>query len=227
MNIKEPGGKLVKRTVLSITALTAVIAALLVADNLNNLDRLAEAFSSVESFKEMVNGFGINAYLTYWVIQYIQVIISPVPGNITGLAGGALFGLTWGFILSTTAIAAGSTTAFLLARLYGRPLVEKLAGRKMYEKYKDALSHKSVYVLFVAFLMPFFPDDILCLIAGLSLVSFPVFLLLLLARVPGILVSTLAGAGIVSLSVWQWAVVALVSLIMLFLFFKYRKKLPF
>jgi len=80
--------------------------------------------------QEYISGFGLAAPVIFMLIQIIQVIISPIPGNITTLAGGALFGFWEAFIISSIAITIGSTIAFLIAKVFGRRLVVWMIGKK-------------------------------------------------------------------------------------------------
>ena len=53
-------------------------------------------YSDKHYLKNLVASWGWMAPLVFIVIQALQVIISPIPGEITGPVGGALFGTLWG-----------------------------------------------------------------------------------------------------------------------------------
>jgi uncharacterized membrane protein YdjX (TVP38/TMEM64 family) len=185
-----------------------------------------DIFGSVETLQEYISGFGIWAPLAFAALQIVQVIISPIPGNITTLAGGLLFGFSNGFFISYVSIVAGSLIAFGLARAFGKPLVVRLAGEKITHKYMDVLSSRQKVVLIFMFLLPFFPDDALCLIAGLSGISWGFFIvILLLTRPAGILFSALVGSGIVSVPVWGWGIIIALSVAIMALSVKYSPQI--
>src|SRR2546425_5478555 len=73
--------------------------------------------------KETVRSWGLMAPLVFIAIQAIQVIISPIPGEITGPVGGALFGTWWGVIYSTIGLTAGTLFCFWEGRKWGEPLL--------------------------------------------------------------------------------------------------------
>ena len=172
-----------------------------------------DIFQSVETLQDYISDYGIWAPVVFCALQILQVIISPIPGNITTLAGGLLFGFGKGFFLSYASIFAGSLIAFGLARAFGKPLVIKLVGEKITHKYMDVLSSRQKIVLIFMFLLPFFPDDALCLIAGLSGISWAFFIvILLLTRPAGILFSALVGSGALSVPVWGWGIIIALSL---------------
>ena len=78
---------------------------------------------------------------------------------------------------------AGSLLLFWLARVLGRDFAGRFVSRRLSEKYQQILQTKAPVFLTLAFLFPFFPDDLLCILAGLSSLSFRRFaVIVLLAR---------------------------------------------
>jgi uncharacterized membrane protein YdjX (TVP38/TMEM64 family) len=182
-----------------------------------------EVFSSRESFQEFVSQFDPYGPLAFFLIQAIQVILAPIPGNITALAGGALFGLWGGFFISTAGLLLGSVVAFFLARFFGRPLVERLVKPELIDRYIDSVARRHFVLLALIFLVPFFPDDALCLIAGISALPFHIFLILVvIGRPPGMFVSSLVGSGIAVVPWWAWVMIALASGLLLFFAYRYK-----
>ncbi len=222
MNIK----KLTKNKIFLIIMLIIIAALLVVAYFVMKNNGWLEIFESTQKLQEYVSGFGIWAPLVFMALQIVQVIISPIPGNITTLAGGVMFGFTNGFLLSFAAIFIGSIMAFGLARMFGKPLVIKMVGEDVTHKYIDVMSSRQKVVLIFMFLLPFFPDDALCLIAGISGVSWPFFIVtLLLARPAGIVFSALIGSGAISMPIWGWAIIIVVSVAAMILSVKYAPQI--
>ncbi len=217
--------KLTKKQLRSILILLLCVVAVailyLLADYLGWLD----LFSSTEELQAYVSQFGVWAPAIFFCLQVLQVIISPIPGNVTTLAGGALFGLWPSFLISSLAILTGSIIAFSLARVFGRPLVAKLVGEEITAKYVDTLSSKHKVLLFFMFLLPFFPDDALCLIAGLTGISWPFFIIVAaITRPPGLLFSSLVGSGVIHMPLWAWILVGIGSLAFMTLSYKITPK---
>ena len=116
--------------------------------------------------------------------------------------------------------------AFLLGKKFGRPLVERIAGKKTVDKYMVSVSSRQKIVLFLMFLFPFFPDDILCLVAGLTAMRLPYFAVLMLVTRPfGLLFSALLGAGIISMPIWAWAIIFVVVIILFAFSIKYAPQI--
>lgn len=66
-------------------------------------------------------------------------------------------------------ISLGSIIAFFLAEKYGKQLVTDMFSEKQYEKWTRRIEGKKSYdaFLFIATLLPLFPDDFLCYFSGL------------------------------------------------------------
>lgn len=132
-------------------------------------------FSSAEALQAWVDGFGAAAPVVFFVLQVVQVIVSPIPGGATTLVGAMLFGFWPAFVLSTAAVLTGSLLAFGLARVFGRQLVIRLVGPKITERYLGAMTSRARIALLLMFLLPVFPDDALSFVAGLTGLSWPFF----------------------------------------------------
>jgi len=191
----------------------------------NLFKNILAIFSSSQNLQEYIKDYGILAPIVFMIIQILQVIIAPIPGNVTTLAGGAIFGVWHGFIYGALGIYIGSFIAYWIARFYGKPLVIKLMGKATYNKYSDTFIGRSFLVLLTVFLFPFFPDDALCLIAGVSKIKFGLFIILVIVgRTPSILLTSYIGAGIIKLFLWQWIVIGAISLLIIILSIKHGQK---
>ena len=97
-------------------------------------------------------------------------------------------------------MALGSALVFALARGLGQGFVQRLAGERASGRYLELLRRKRDVFLLVAFLFPFFPDDVLCILAGLTEIPFKRFILLVvIARPWGLLAACAVGGNAVKL----------------------------
>ena len=166
------------------------------------------------------------SHLTYFGIQLASVVIAPIPSNITAAAGAYLFGLWPSFLLTWGAVTLGSAIVFGLARLLGQRFACQFVGKKLSEKYLDLIRRKRDVFLLLAFLFPFFPDDLLCILAGLTDISFKrFFLLVVLARPWGLLVACMVGSATVSIPWWGMALLGTAGLAVFLLAMKYGDKI--
>lgn len=130
-------------------------------------------FDSVETLQQYIAGFGMMAPLILVVIQAAQVVLPVLPGFLGCIVGAVLFGWMGGFWCNYIGISAGSMIAFLLARKYGRELVNRLFSGKKYEKWSRWMAESKSYtaVLFLGMVLPLFPDDFFCYFTGLTKMS--------------------------------------------------------
>jgi uncharacterized membrane protein YdjX (TVP38/TMEM64 family) len=144
--------------VLLLTIGTYLLYSLGLVDLLTDKRRL-------ESFIKEHRG---TAAITFIGLQVLQVLAAPIPGEMTGIVGGWIFGPFWGFFYSTIGLTIGSWLAFMIARLLGRHIVEVVVKPEVIERYDYVMKHKGKFLAFVMFLIPGFPKDILCYLLGLG-----------------------------------------------------------
>lgn len=165
-----------------------------------------------QSFKTMVASRGISGVAIFIGVQIIQVIIAALPGDLTQLAGGYIYGTLFGSLYSMLGITIGSVIVFFAARLLGYSLINLFVSKEKLEKFKFLINNpKSEAVMFILFLIPGMPKDFLSYLAGITPVKPVVFLTVSsIARIPALVVSTYIGA---SLQQGNYTVVAAVSII--------------
>lgn len=125
----------------------------------------------------------------------VQVIVAFVPGEMVEIACGYIFGAVFGTLICVFGILLGSICAILLARRFGRKLVESFYPREKLESL-PILNDPSKRNLATAilFLIPGTPKDLMTYIIGLTDMSIPMYLLLTgLCRLPSVLISTVGG----------------------------------
>lgn len=133
--------------------------------------------------------------LTFILLQIIQVVAAPIPGELSGIIGGYLYGPFWGTVYSMIGLTIGSWIAFLLARFLGEPLLEKVVKKEVFDKFEHFMENKGLLVSFLLFLIPGFPKDYLCYIMGVSLIPTGTFLIISVAgRLLGTILLSFTGA---------------------------------
>ncbi len=185
-----------------------------------------QAVGSQEALGEYIARCAPWSHLAYFGIQLASVVIAPIPSNITAAAGAYLFGLWPSFLLTWGAVTLGSVIVFALARVLGQRFVGQFVSDKLSEKYLDVIRRKRDVFLALAFLFPFFPDDILCILAGLTDISFKrFFLLAVLARPWGLLVACMVGSATLAIPWWGMALLGAAGLAVFLLAMKYGDKI--
>ena len=130
-----------------------------------------DLISTSDGLQAYIERAGIWMPLLYILLQYFQVIILPIPSIVSTVAGVAIFGAFKTMIFSLTGILLGSFTAFFIGRKLGNKAVVWIVGEEILEKWQKKLKGKDNLVLTIMFILPLFPDDILCFVAGLSSMS--------------------------------------------------------
>lgn len=134
---------------------------------------------SVEKFRNYISSFGNNAIILFTLIQFLQVVVLPIPAFITVGAGVLLFGPLKGAIFSCVGIILGSIVAFYIGRIFGFKVAKWLVGESELNKGLKMIKGKDKIILTFMFLFPFFPDDILCFVAGITTMSSTFFLFMI------------------------------------------------
>ena len=185
-----------------------------------------EAAGSQEKLGEYIARCAPWSHLAYFGIQLVSVVVAPIPSNLTAAAGAYLFGLWPSFLLTWGAVALGSAIVFILARVLGQKFAGQFVGEKLSERYLDVIRRKRDVFLLLAFLFPFFPDDLLCILAGLTDISFRrFFLLAVLTRPWGLLVACMVGSATVAIPLWGMVLLGVGGLALFLLAMKYGDKL--
>jgi uncharacterized membrane protein YdjX (TVP38/TMEM64 family) len=168
-------------------------------------------FLDRQAIEELLERLGPWGPLAAILLESIQVIVAPVPGQITAMAVGYIFGAFWGTLYALIGLLIGTTVATWLARRYGRPLVERLVSDEKLEYVDDLMKRRGATAVLVAYLLPFTPDDVVCYAAGLtSLRLGEIVILALIGRTPSMIAVTWFGAHATELS-WQTLVIIAVG----------------
>ena len=145
-----------------------------------NIRGFLNKVDSIEKFREYIDSYGNYAVFFFVLIQFLQVVVLPIPAFITVGAGVLLFGPLKGSILSCIGIILGSIVAFLIGRIFGFKVAKWLVGEDSLKKGLKTIKGKDKVVLTFMFIFPFFPDDILCFVAGITTMSTTFFVLMII-----------------------------------------------
>jgi len=189
-------------------------------------ERLGKFYTTKESFSQFLISLGSYSPIFFVLLQGLQVVISPIPGELTGIAGGYIYGATWGFVFSTLGLTLGSWAAFELARILGRPFVEKFVSEDLLKKFEFLTTDTGATICFLLFLIPGFPKDVLCYLLGLSRMRRSTFLVIsTLGRMPGTFLLTMQGASLRNEQYHTAAAIAATSVAIVFIAYLCRAQL--
>ncbi len=184
-------------------------------DVLKSWQQDAAAFDTYkETVRRWLDGLGPLAPLGFILIQALQVVFAPIPGEATGFLGGFLFGGLAGFIYSSVGLTLGSGLAFLVSRKLGSRVIEKLFRTASMARFHALFERNGALVAFLLFLFPGAPKDYLCYLLGLSRLPFKVFLVLVaVGRMPATLLLSLQGAQVYQGHYWTFFILLGITLV--------------
>ena len=192
---------------------------------------LMTKFNSTDKIQTFLSKYGAYAGIIFIIIQFLQVTLIPLPAALTTMAGVALFGFWPTFLYSVVGMMIGSMLAFYLGRKFGVKLIIWLFGKNAYNKYIKITQGKDKVVLTLMFLFPFFPDDLLCIVAGITDMKYwQFFIIMLITRPINILIMEGAFKGFSSIPLTGygipiWIAIIFIALVAVVLAFKFSSKL--
>jgi len=134
--------------------------------------------------------------IPFVLVQALQVIVAPIPGQLAGLLGGYLFGFWYGLFLTMVGLTIGSWIAMLLGRLFGVQIVRRFVPTDTMAQMDDLISRGGLWNFLVIFILPGLPDDAVCFVAGLTRLSlWKLMVMMFIGRLPGMAVLCFVGSS--------------------------------
>jgi len=135
---------------------------------------LVEMFSMIgnqEAIAAYLQDHGLSGLIILFILLFLQVFLAPIPGHAFMVAGGYVYGFWPSTLLTLVSTVVATQLAFMLTRRYGLPLVERLASEKFIDRWNKVAGNRGGVFFFFAFILPIFPSDFMCYIAGLGKIS--------------------------------------------------------
>lgn len=146
-------------------------------------------------------------------LQAIQVVLIPIPGQVTGLVSGYFFGPFLGTLYSMIGLVIGSYIVFYASKKLGRPFVKKIVEEETFKKFDYLSKNTGTAAIFLVFLLPMLPDDAICFISGLTKIKTRTFLLAAISgRLPGCFIANAIGSGL-AISTFQTGLIFAFSIL--------------
>ena len=192
----------------------------------------AAGITSVEGLRALIAKCGAWGWVAFIALFTISsTLLCFVPGtSATFIAVSILlFGAWQGFIISTVSVFLASSLMFLIGNTLGEQVAGKIVGKDSLQKAQNLLDMKSKMLLPLMFLFPVFPDDALCMVAGMTKMKYWYFAIVaLIFRTIGIATICFLGSGFINwaaLSLVDWFVLINVCAFDIFFIFKYQSKI--
>jgi len=183
-------------------------------------------FSDREKIKNFITSFGAGAPVVFIIIQILQVLFAPVPGEASGFIGGFLFGTFKGFLFSCIGLTVGSCINFFIGRFLGERYIRKIIPSDYLSRFDAFVKSKGAAVIFILFIFPGFPKDYLCLFLGLSTLSFKVFFIIVtIGRMPGTFLLSLQGSYLFEQNYVIFALIICLCILLSIAAYRYKESL--
>lgn len=162
-----------KRRIIRITTILGLILTLVGSIYISQSDY----FKPNGGFSALLVSLGIWGPIIFVLVQVSQIIYPMIPLGLTNVIGDLLFGHFWGFVFNTIGMLIGSSINFYIGGKYGPTVIRAFISDEDYDKYIDKMNRGKAFerLLRIGFIAPVFPDDIFCMIAGMSKMKFRQF----------------------------------------------------
>ncbi len=146
-------------------------------------------------FRQWVNNYGFGGRLIFIGMVVLQVLIAIIPGEPLEFGAGYAFGAFEGTILTIIGITVGSLIVYALVKKFGMAFVEIFFSKEKIANIKFLKSSKKRDALiFLLFVIPGTPKDILCYFLGLTDIKYStVIFISVVGRLPSVVTSTISG----------------------------------
>lgn len=160
-------------------------------------------FADGERVRAWVDAQGAFAPLAMMVLIVVQIVAAVLPGEPLELGAGYIFGFWEGTALCMAAGLVGTFIVVTLVRTLGMKAVELFFSREKIESMKWLQdSARFELLMFVCFLIPGTPKDVMTYVAGLTRCPMRrIVLITTVGRIPSIISSTMA-AGFAASGDW-------------------------
>lgn len=131
-------------------------------------------------------------------IQFLQIVVAFIPGEVVQLAAGLMYGPWIGALIVLAGCVLSSFVVYQLVHKLGAPFVRSMVSAEHMERFESfESSGKLDIIVFVLFLIPGMPKDVFTYVVPVTSMKVKRFLTLTtIARIPGVLASTYTAHGI-------------------------------
>lgn len=195
----------------SITILILVLSAFSLYIYRESVANYLTIITDQEAVSSYLQSFGALGPVVLFCLLVAQVFIAVIPGHALMVTAGYAYG-TLGLIVVAASTIVGSQLAFSVARKYGRNLIYKLASPEIINKWDKTAKHQGVIFYFFSFVLPIFPSDLMCYVAGLATISPRKFFVAnVLGRTCCAVLFTMIGIYGMNPPVWFWIALVVVA----------------
>lgn len=189
-------------------------------------DKLLNA-EYLSNLPTMLSAYPKTAFVILLLLQTLQIVVCVLPGQPIQLASSYLYGVGGGYVIAIVGATIGCILTYRIANFLGSDAIHLVFGEKRVQDYMKKLnSGKALTIVFLIYLIPGIPKDLVSYVAGISDINLKSFLIVsTLGRSPGILESLLIGSFWADKNYLGVGIVVVITLAILFVCFKMRTRI--
>ena len=213
-------------SIVKITILAVIVVGIPLYLFFFQRDFLSE-FKNIDDIVSFLDKYKWQAAFVYIGFQVLQIVISIIPGQVFQMAAGYLFSFWPALLYAMTGAIIGTMISFGLAKVLGRDFLHILFGKEKMTYYIERLNSKKAYtIVFLIYLIPGIPKDMVSYAAGVSEMRFKAFIILsALGRMPGMIGCLLMGIMLDKKNYTGLIIIGAIAIVAFILCIVYRKKI--
>jgi uncharacterized membrane protein YdjX (TVP38/TMEM64 family) len=178
-----------------------------------------------EPLRDWLRGFGAWAPVVSGLLQLATSIFPPGPSFLLSIANAMLYGALWGGLLTFVTALVAAAVCFGIARVVGRPGVERLVSPETLAKVDGFMERRGMLAVFLARLIPFINPDVTSYAAGVTGIRWVPFLLAMAAgALPATAFYSVVGAAAIEAAGWVVVMVMVATILPLLALLFIRKR---
>lgn len=220
---------LLKSAFILLIFAAVMLVAFIIVGVVGRLDEYETESDKIDALVKMIEKTGAWGMFVFIVLQILQIVILPLPAAVCYIPGAIIWDPLVATLLASAGVIVGSVIAYFIGKIWGRKAVVWIAGKETCDKYSVYFGKRGKTVFVLMQILPFFPDDILCMVAGLTGMNFPFFLITMIVVRPLIIAAYcyLGSGTVIPFSGWGiavWIAIFAVCIVLAVLSWKYQDK---
>lgn len=181
---------------------------------------------TLRDFVEKFKNWGPIIFLITQVVLSVPIFVVPLEDELWVTLSIVLFGAKKGFLLSIAGMALTSLSLYILGRVFGVKLANKIIGEKAFSETQKKTEFSSKFSLPFLYMIPFFPHDVLCMLSGVKKMNGVYFMLVtVFMRSFEIIALCFLGGDVIKwekITAIQWVIIINLIIVDIILLFKLK-----
>ncbi len=159
---------------------------------------LLEFIKDADRFKAWLNSYGSLGKVVFVGIRALQTVVKIIPAEPLEIGSGYAFGVWGGLLYCMLGTEIGSFIIILITKIFGMKAVNLFVSEEKINSLSFLQNKEKLSIsLFIIYLIPGTPKDIITYLIGVTDYNIWKFLILTgVARIPSIITSTICGAAL-------------------------------